>query len=79
MRIRVVVGLGVGSGRRGTLADFVMNAEWLVERLSEEPRTLVGIDHGFSFLYLPWDGYDNHNDHNAAGRSLHARNSHALR
>lgn len=24
-------------------------AEWLVERLSEEPRTLVGIDHGFSF------------------------------
>jgi hypothetical protein len=24
-------------------------AEWLVERLSEEPATLVGIDHGFSF------------------------------
>ena len=24
-------------------------AEWLVERLSEEPLTLVGIDHGFSF------------------------------
>lgn len=24
-------------------------AEWLVERLSEEPRALVGIDHGFSF------------------------------
>lgn len=24
-------------------------AEWLVERLSEEPRTIVGIDHGFSF------------------------------
>lgn len=24
-------------------------AEWLVERLSEEPRTLVGSDHGFSF------------------------------
>ena len=23
--------------------------EWLVERLSEEPLTLVGIDHGFSF------------------------------
>ncbi|MGH9717384.1 MAG: hypothetical protein ACRD4R_11750 [Candidatus Acidiferrales bacterium] len=28
--------------RRGT-------AEWLVARLSEEPPTLVGIDHGFSF------------------------------
>ena len=24
-------------------------AEWLVERLAEEPPTLVGIDHGFSF------------------------------
>ena len=24
-------------------------AEWLVERLSEEPPSLVGIDHGFSF------------------------------
>lgn len=24
-------------------------AEWLVEKLSEEPPTLVGIDHGFSF------------------------------
>ncbi len=24
-------------------------AEWLVERLSEDPQTLVGIDHGFSF------------------------------
>lgn len=24
-------------------------AEWLVERLSEKPATLVGIDHGFSF------------------------------
>jgi hypothetical protein len=24
-------------------------AEWLVEIISEEPRTLVGIDHGFSF------------------------------
>ena len=24
-------------------------AEWLVERLSEEQPTLVGIDHGFSF------------------------------
>jgi hypothetical protein len=24
-------------------------AEWLAERLCEEPRTLVGIDHGFSF------------------------------
>jgi hypothetical protein len=24
-------------------------AKWLVERLSEEPPTLVGIDHGFSF------------------------------
>lgn len=24
-------------------------AEWLVERLSEGPPTLVGIDHGFSF------------------------------
>jgi hypothetical protein len=24
-------------------------AEWLVERLSEDPPTLVGIDHGFSF------------------------------
>jgi hypothetical protein len=24
-------------------------AEWLVERLSEEMPTLVGIDHGFSF------------------------------
>jgi hypothetical protein len=24
-------------------------AEWLVERLSEDTRTLVGIDHGFSF------------------------------
>jgi hypothetical protein len=29
-------------GRRGI-------AEWLVERLSEAPPTLVGIDHGFSF------------------------------
>jgi hypothetical protein len=24
-------------------------AEWLVERLSEEPPTIVGIDHRFSF------------------------------
>jgi hypothetical protein len=24
-------------------------AEWLVEKLSEAPPTLVGIDHGFSF------------------------------
>ena len=37
-------------------------AEWLVERLSEDPPTLVGIDHGFSFPlpyfeahYLPPD------------------------
>jgi hypothetical protein len=29
--------------RRGT-------AEWLVERLAEDVSTLVGIDHGFSFL-----------------------------
>ena len=25
-------------------------AEWLVERLAEDAPTLVGIDHGFSFL-----------------------------
>jgi hypothetical protein len=37
-------------------------AEWLVERLAEEPPTLVGIDHGFSFPkryfdehHLPYD------------------------
>ncbi len=24
-------------------------AEWLVEKLAEDPSTLVGIDHGFSF------------------------------
>jgi hypothetical protein len=24
-------------------------AEWLIERFAEDPRTLVGIDHGFSF------------------------------
>jgi hypothetical protein len=29
--------------RRGT-------AEWLVERLAEDVPTLIGIDHGFSFL-----------------------------
>jgi len=27
-------------------------AEWLVERLSEDRATLVGIDHGFSFPVL---------------------------
>jgi hypothetical protein len=33
-------------------------AEWLLERLSEEQRTLVGIDHGFSF---PLRYFDEHN------------------
>lgn len=33
-------------------------AEWLVERLSEERVTLVGIDHGFSF---PLRYFDEHN------------------
>lgn len=32
-------------------------AEWLVERLSEETRTLVGIDHGFSF---PFQYFEKH-------------------
>jgi len=32
-------------------------AEWLVERLSEEQRTLVGIDHGFSFPLRYFDKY----------------------
>jgi hypothetical protein len=32
-------------------------AEWLVNRLSEEPRTLVGIDHGFSFPLKYFDKY----------------------
>lgn len=32
-------------------------AEWLVERLSEGPPTLVGIDHGFSF---PLQYFDQH-------------------
>ena len=32
-------------------------AEWLVGRLSEEPLTLVGIDHGFS---LPMEYFDQH-------------------
>jgi len=33
-------------------------AEWLVERLSEEPSALVGIDHGFSF---PLQYFEQHN------------------
>ena len=33
-------------------------AEWLVERLSEEPPTLVGIDHGFSFPLQYFDKYN---------------------
>jgi len=33
-------------------------AEWLVERLSEEPPTLVGIDHGFSFPLQYFEKYD---------------------
>src|SRR5271155_884536 len=32
-------------------------AEWLVERLSEKPPTLVGIDHGFSFPYAYFEKY----------------------
>jgi len=32
--------------------------EWLVDRLSEEPATLVGIDHGFSF---PLQYFNQHN------------------
>jgi hypothetical protein len=32
-------------------------AEWLVERLSEEQATLVGIDHGFSFPLRYFDKY----------------------
>ena len=32
-------------------------AEWLVERLSEEPPTLVGIDHGFSFPLQYFEKY----------------------
>ena len=41
-------------------------AEWLVERLTEDASTLVGIDHGFSFplryfeahgLKLDWPGF----------------------
>ena len=33
-------------------------AEWLVERLSEEPPMLVGIDHGFSFPLQYFEKYD---------------------
>ena len=32
-------------------------AEWLVERLSEDPATLVGIDHGFSFPIQYFEKY----------------------
>lgn len=32
-------------------------AEWLVERLAENPPTLVGIDHGFSFPQAYFDRY----------------------
>src|SRR6516225_1187850 len=32
-------------------------AEWLVEKLSEEPPTLVGIDHGFSFPLQYFEKY----------------------
>ena len=32
-------------------------AEWLVERLSEEPPTLIGIDHGFSFPLKYFEKY----------------------
>ena len=32
-------------------------AEWLVERLSEEQLTLVGIDHGFSFPLRYFEEY----------------------
>lgn len=32
-------------------------AEWLVERLSEESPTLVGIDHGFSFPLQYFEKY----------------------
>lgn len=55
-------GLRVYEGSREALPDEVQPppsprkywtrrgiAEWLVERLSEEVPTLVGIDHGFSF------------------------------
>ena len=33
-------------------------AEWLIERLSEEEATLVGIDHGFSFPLRYFEMYD---------------------
>jgi hypothetical protein len=33
-------------------------AEWLVERLSEGPATLVGIGHGFSFPLRYFEQYD---------------------
>lgn len=33
-------------------------AKWLIDRLSEDQRTLVGIDHGFSF---PLQYFDTHN------------------
>src|SRR5437762_13391851 len=32
-------------------------AEWLVDRLSETPLTLVGIDHGFSFPLQYFEKY----------------------
>jgi hypothetical protein len=37
-------------------------AEWLVERLSEEPPMLVGIDHGFSFPLQYFEKYILHRD-----------------
>jgi hypothetical protein len=33
-------------------------AQWLVERLSESPATVVGIDHGFSFPLRYFEKYD---------------------
>ncbi|MGC2089794.1 MAG: hypothetical protein WA638_10220, partial [Candidatus Acidiferrales bacterium] len=37
-------------------------AEWLLEKLSEEPPTLVGIDHGFSFPLRYFEKYGLPND-----------------
>jgi hypothetical protein len=39
-------------------------AEWLVDRLSEEPLTLVGIDHGFSFPLQYFEKYSLPHDWN---------------
>jgi hypothetical protein len=48
---------GAPAAEPAQILDTSEVSEWLVNRLSEEPRTLVGIDHCFSFPLKYFDKY----------------------